>query len=138
MKRKIRILVAKPGLDGHDRGALVLCEVFKEAGMEVIYTGVYQTPEMIVEAAIAEDVEVVALSLMDGLYLTLFPEVVHLLREKGAEGICIVAGGIIAEEDRPVLEAMGITGNFGPGTPIQTIIDHVRERVRQRRAEGES
>lgn len=138
MKRKIRILVSKPGLDGHDRGALVLCEVFKEAGMEVIYTGVYQTPEMIVEAAIAEDVEVVALSLMDGLYLTLFPEVVHLLREKGAEGICIVAGGIIAEEDRPVLEAMGITGNFGPGTPIQTIIDHVRERVRQRRAEGES
>lgn len=138
MKRKIRILVAKPGLDGHDRGALVLCEVFKEAGMEVIYTGIYQTPEMIVEAAIAEDVEVVALSLMDGLYLTLFPEVVHLLREKGAEGICIVAGGIIAEEDRPVLEAMGITGNFGPGTPIQTIIDHVRERVRQRRAEGES
>lgn len=138
MKRKIRILVSKPGLDGHDRGALVLCEVFKEAGMEVIYTGIYQTPEMIVEAAIAEDVEVVALSLMDGLYLTLFPEVVHLLREKGAEGICIVAGGIIAEEDRPVLEAMGITGNFGPGTPIQTIIDHVRERVRQRRAEGES
>jgi methylmalonyl-CoA mutase C-terminal domain/subunit len=130
LERNIRILVAKPGLDGHDRGAIVLCQAFKDAGMEVIYTGLYQTPEMIVNAAITEDVDVIALSNLDGTYIDSFQEVVRLLKEKNAGDICTVGGGAIMEEDKSLLEAKGVTGNYGPGTPLEVIIDHVIEKIK--------
>lgn len=130
--KKIRVLVAKPGLDGHDRGALVLCQALKEAGMEVIYSGLYQTAENIARTAVAEDVDVVALSLLDGTHMSFFPGVLRLLEEEKADDICIVGGGTIPEEDRQALEGMGISGNFGPGTPTKVIISHIIERVKKR------
>lgn len=129
----IRILVAKPGLDGHDRGALVLCRAFRDAGMEVIYAGLLATPEQVAQMAADEDVDVVAMSLLNGAHLTAFPKVASLLREKRASDIILVGGGIIPEEDKPVLEKQGITGNFGPGTPLSEIIDHIVERVKEER-----
>ncbi len=131
LTRKIRILVAKPGLDGHDRGALVLCRAFRDAGMEVIYTGFLATPEQVAQMAIDEDVDVVAMSLLNGAHMTAFPKVAKLIREKGGDDILLVGGGIIPEEDKPSLEKQGITGNFGPGTPLKTIIDHVEKIVRE-------
>ncbi|OLD02910.1 methylmalonyl-CoA mutase [archaeon 13_1_20CM_2_54_9] len=132
--KKIRILVAKPGLDGHDRGALVLCRAFRDAGMEVIYTGFLATPEQVAQMAIDEDVDVVAMSLLNGAHMTAFPKVAKLIREKGGSDILLVGGGIIPDEDKPLLEKHGITGNFGPGTSLKTIIDHVERVVRERNA----
>jgi len=130
--KKIRILVAKPGLDGHDRGALVLCRAFRDAGMEVIYTGFLATPEQVAQMAIDEDVDVVAMSLLNGAHMTAFPKVAKLIKQKGADDILLVGGGIIPDEDKPLLEKQGITGNYGPGTPLKTIIDHVERIVKER------
>jgi len=130
--KKIRILVAKPGLDGHDRGALILCRAFRDAGMEVIYTGFLATPEQVAQMAIDEDVDVVAMSLLNGAHMTAFPKVAKLVREKGGDDILLVGGGIIPDDDKPRLEKLGITGNYGPGTPLKTIIEHVQTIVKHR------
>ena len=130
--KRIRVLVAKPGLDGHDRGALILCRAFRDAGMEVIYTGFLATPEQVSQMAIDEDVDVVAMSLLNGAHMTAFPKVAKLVREKGGDDILLVGGGIIPDDDKPRLEKLGITGNYGPGTTLKTIIDHVERIVRER------
>ena len=128
----IRVLVAKPGLDGHDRGAKVVARAIRDAGMEVIYTGIRQTPRMIVEAAAQEDVDVVGLSILSGAHMEIFPEILQGLKEKGMEDVVVVAGGIIPEEDRaPLLEA-GVEVIFGPGTSTGAIVDSIREAVRRR------
>lgn len=132
LSKKIRILVAKPGLDGHDRGALILCRAFRDAGMEVIYTGFLATPEQVAQMAIDEDVDVVAMSLLNGAHMTAFPKVAKLIREKGGNDILLVGGGIIPDDDKPRLEKLGITGNYGPGTSLKTIIDHVEKIVEER------
>ena len=126
-KRTIRVLVAKPGLDGHDRGAKIVARSLRDAGMEVVYTGIRQTPEMIVSTAIDEDVDAIALSLHNGAHLTAFPEVKKHLENKGVNDIAIIGGGIIPEEDKKELEKNGITGNFGPGTSMDTIINHIKK-----------
>ena len=131
--RKIRILVAKPGLDGHDRGALVLCRAFRDAGMEVIYSGLLLTPEQVAQMAVDEDVDVVALSLLNGAHMTSFPKVVKFLKQKGGKDILVLGGGIIPDEDKARLEKMGIRGNFGPGTSLKTIIDYVFENLKKRK-----
>jgi len=128
-EKRIRVLVAKPGLDGHDRGAKVIARVLRDAGMEVVYTGIRQTPEMIVEAALQEDVDVVGMSILSGAHMALFPRVVELLRENGMDDVLVVAGGIIPDEDIPALNGLGITGIFGPGTPSDQIIQFIRENV---------
>ncbi|MFC1791580.1 cobalamin B12-binding domain-containing protein [Gemmatimonadota bacterium] len=125
--RKIRILVAKPGLDGHDRGAKVIASAFRDAGFEVIYTGLHQTPEMIVSAAVQEDVDVVAMSVLSGAHLTLFPRVMDLLTEAGAEDVLLTGGGIIPEEDMNTLRAKGVGRLFGPGTPTGEAIEYIKE-----------
>jgi methylmalonyl-CoA mutase, C-terminal domain len=130
-QRPIRVLVSKLGLDGHDRGALVICRAFRDAGMEVIYSGLFCTPEQVASMAIDEDVDVVAMSLLNGAHLTLFPKVARLLKEKGAGDILLVGGGIIPEGDRKELERQGVTGNFGPGTPLPVIITHITENVKK-------
>lgn len=130
-EKRIRILVAKPGLDGHDRGALVLCRAFRDAGMEVIYSGLLPTPEQVAQIAIDEDVDVVALSLLNGAHLTAFPKVVEFLKKKGGAGIAVVGGGIIPDSDKPKLRKAGILGNFGPGTSLTTIIDFVKQVVKE-------
>jgi methylmalonyl-CoA mutase C-terminal domain/subunit len=127
--RKIRVLVAKPGLDGHDRGAKVIARALRDAGMEVVYTGIRQTPEMIAEAALQEDVDVVGMSILSGAHMALFPKVMDLLREYGMDDVLIVAGGIIPDEDVPALNEMGIKGIFGPGTPTDQIVEFIRENV---------
>ena len=132
MERKIRVLVAKPGLDGHDRGAKVVASAFRDAGMEVVYTGLHQTPDMIVEAAIQEDVDVVGLSILSGAHMVLFPKIVNLLREKGAGDKLIVAGGIIPEDDMEELKKAGITAVFGPGTRTSDIVDYVKREMAAR------
>jgi methylmalonyl-CoA mutase C-terminal domain/subunit len=134
-ERKIRVLVAKPGLDGHDRGAKVIARALRDAGMEVIYTGIRQTPQMIVEAAIQEDVDAILMSILSGAHMAIFPKVMELLEENGADDILVMAGGILPDEDIPAIEAMGIMGNFGPGTPLSTIIEYVRANVRSDRLE---
>lgn len=128
-RRKIRVLVAKPGLDGHDRGAKIVARALRDAGMEVIYTGLRQTPEMIVEAALQEDVDVVGLSVLSGAHLTLVPRVTALLRERGAEDILVLVGGIIPEQDVPALRAAGVAGVFGPGTSTADIVQFIRDQV---------
>jgi methylmalonyl-CoA mutase C-terminal domain/subunit len=128
-QKPLRVLVAKLGLDGHDRGALVLCRAFRDAGMEVIYSGLFCTPEQVAKIAIDEDVDAVAMSLLNGAHTTLFPKVARMLKEKGVTNIVLVGGGIIPEQDKPILEKEGITGNFGPGTPLETIIKHINEHV---------
>ena len=130
--KRLRVLVAKPGLDGHDRGALILCRAFRDAGMEVIYTGFLATPEQVAQMAIDEDVDVVAMSLLNGAHMTAFPKVAKLVRNKGGNDILLVGGGIIPDDDKPRLEKFGITGNYGPGTPLKTIIEHVEKIVRER------
>lgn len=132
MERKLRIVVAKPGLDGHDRGALILCRALRDAGMEVIYTGVNQTTEQIVRTALAEDADAVAISLLDGP-LVLVERVADQLKALGASEVSVFAGGIIPDEDKPRLEEKGVTGNFGPGTPLATIVEHIFERVKRER-----
>jgi methylmalonyl-CoA mutase C-terminal domain/subunit len=134
--RKIRVLVAKPGLDGHDRGAKVIASAFRDAGFEVIYTGLHQTPEMIVSAAVQEDVDVVAMSVLSGAHMTLFPKVLELLREAGAEDILLTGGGIIPEEDMTSLEKRGIGRLFGPGTPTGEAVAYIREWAASRGIEA--
>ncbi len=136
MDRKIRVLVAKPGLDGHDRGAKVIASALRDAGFEVIYTGLHQTPEMIVSAAVQEDVDVVALSILSGAHMTLFPRVQELLAEEGADHILLTGGGIIPEEDSEALEARGIGRLFGPGTPTSDAVIYIREWFEAREAQG--
>ena len=127
--RKVRILVAKPGLDGHDRGAKVVARALRDAGFEVIYTGLHQTPEMIASAAVQEDVDAVGLSIMSGAHNTLFPAVLLALKEKGADDVAVFGGGITPEEDANRLRAAGVRGVFTPGTPLETIIQWVRDNV---------
>jgi len=127
--RKIRVLVAKPGLDGHDRGAKVVARALRDAGMEVIYTGIRQTPEMIAEAALQEDVDVVGLSILSGAHIALCPRIVNLLRKEGMEDVVVLLGGIIPDEDIEPLKAMGVKGVFGPGTSTQDIIDFIRNQI---------
>jgi len=131
MERKIRVLIAKPGLDGHDRGAKVIARALRDAGMEVIYTGLRQTPEQIVSAAIQEDVDVIGLSILSGAHNHLFPRVVELLKERGADDILVFGGGVIPEEDIPFLKSKGIAEVFGPGTPTSRTIEFIRANVRR-------
>lgn len=128
-QKKIRILVTKLGLDGHDRGALVICRALRDSGMEVIYSGLFCTPEQVVKTAIEEDVDVIAMSLLNGAHLTLFPKVSRLLREQNIQDILLVGGGVIPESDKNELEKAGITGNFGPGTSLDKIIEHIVKNV---------
>lgn len=131
MEKKIRVIVAKPGLDGHDRGAKVIARALRDAGMEVIYTGLRQTPEQIVQAAIQEDADVVALSILSGAHNHLFPRVVELLREKGADDILVFGGGVIPEEDIPFLKSKGIAEIFGPGTPTSATVDFIKTHLKR-------
>lgn len=132
MDRPIRVLVAKPGLDGHDRGAKVIARALRDAGMEVIYTGLRQTPEQIVNAAIQEDVDCIAMSILSGAHNTLLPRVVDLLKAEEAEDILVIGGGVIPTEDIPSLKEKGIKAIFTPGTPTQVTIDYIRENVAKR------
>jgi len=129
--RKIRVLAAKPGLDGHDRGIKVICAALRDGGMEVIYTGLRQTPEQIVAAAIQEDADVIAMSVLSGAHNYLFPKVMELLKEKGVQDILVMGGGIIPDEDVPGLKNAGIAAIFGPGTDTKDIIGFIQENVRQ-------
>ena len=128
-ERKIRVIVAKPGLDGHDRGAKVVARALRDAGMEVIYTGLRQTPEMIAEAALQEDVDVVGLSILSGAHMALAPRVLELLKANGQENVKVFIGGIIPDEDVPRLKTLGVVGVYGPGTLTETIIADVRAAV---------
>ncbi|OGO40674.1 MAG: methylmalonyl-CoA mutase [Chloroflexi bacterium RBG_16_57_9] len=132
--RKIRVLVAKPGLDGHDRGAKVVARALRDAGMEVIYTGIRQTPEMIAEAALQEDVDVVGLSILSGAHMALFPRIMQLLRQQDMDDVLVVAGGIIPDEDIPTIQQMGIRGIFGPGTSTQDIIAYIKQEMEHKQA----
>lgn len=132
-EQKIRIVLAKPGLDGHDRGAKVMAAAFRDAGFEVIYTGLRQTPDMIVEAALQEDADVIALSILSGAHMTQFSRVLKLMKEKGLDDVLLTGGGIIPDEDIEALEEMGTGRIFGPGSPTQEPIDYIREWVRKNR-----
>lgn len=135
-ERKIRVLIAKPGLDGHDRGAKVVARALRDAGMDVIYTGLRQTPEMIAEAALQEDVDVIGLSILSGAHMTLAPRVLELLRANGQADVAVLIGGIIPTEDLPSLQAMGVAEAFGPGTSTQTVVEAVRQAARRKWAAG--
>jgi len=128
--KKIRVLVAKPGLDGHDRGAKIVARALRDAGMEVIYTGLRQTPEMIVSAALDEGVHCIGLSILSGAHNALFPRIMELLREEGIEDILVVGGGIIPEDDVPELKKAGIAAIFGPGTPLDEIVEYIKTNVK--------
>lgn len=132
-KRKIRVLIAKPGLNGHDRGAKVVARALMDAGMEVIYTGLRQTPEQIVETAVQEDVDVVGLSILSGAHPILVPEVTKLLKERGLDDVLVLVGGIIPEEDIPDLKKAGVAEVFGPGTPTHEIVEYIKRHVKRRR-----
>jgi len=131
MTHKIRVLVAKPGLDGHDRGAKIVARALRDAGMEVVYTGLHQTADMIVEAAMQEDVDVIGLSLLSGAHMTLFVDVARLMKKKGLDDVLLVGGGIIPEGDVPKLKKEGIAGIFGPGTHCEEIVDFIRKNVKK-------
>jgi methylmalonyl-CoA mutase C-terminal domain/subunit len=130
-RQKIRVLVAKPGLDGHDRGAKVVARALRDAGMEVIYSGLRQTPEMIAEAALQEDVDVVGLSVLSGAHLALLPRIVELLNQNGMDDVLVIAGGIVPDEDVPVLKEAGVHGIFGPGTLTEDIVKFIQEHVQR-------
>jgi len=130
-QRNLRVLVAKPGLDGHDRGAKVIARALRDAGMEVIYTGLRQTPEMVAEAALQEDVDVVGLSILSGAHMSLVPRILELLRANGQPEVKVFVGGIIPEDDIPLLKEMGVAGVFGPGASTETVIAAVREAVKR-------
>jgi len=132
--RKIRVIVAKPGLDGHDRGAKVVARALRDAGMEVIYTGLRQTPEQVVEAAVQEDVDVVGLSILSGAHTYLVPRIVELLKEAGMDDVLVTVGGIIPEDDVTMLNEHGVTGIFGPGTPTDEIVDFIKANAPARAA----
>jgi methylmalonyl-CoA mutase C-terminal domain/subunit len=127
--KKIRVLIAKPGLDGHDRGAKIIARALRDAGMEVIYTGLRQTPEQIVSAAVQEDVDAIGLSILSGAHNVLFPEIMRLLKEEGADDVIVFAGGIIPEQDIPKMKALGIREIFPPGTPTSAAVDAIRSAV---------
>jgi methylmalonyl-CoA mutase C-terminal domain/subunit len=129
-ERKIRVLVAKPGLDGHDRGAKVIARALRDAGMEVIYTGLRQTPEKIAAAVVQEDVDALLLSILSGAHDYLFPRVMELLKEKGVKDLLVLGGGVIPEEDIPALKAVGVRDVFGPGTSTENIVKYVQENVK--------
>jgi methylmalonyl-CoA mutase, C-terminal domain len=129
-RKPIRVLVSKLGLDGHDRGALIICRALRDAGMEVIYSGLFCTPDQVAKTAIDEDVDVIAMSLLNGAHTVLFPKVARYLRQKGIDDILLVGGGIIPEADKKLLEKEGITGNFGPGTPLNDIIQHILRQLK--------
>jgi methylmalonyl-CoA mutase C-terminal domain/subunit len=131
-ERKIRVLIAKPGLDGHDRGAKIIARALRDAGMEVIYTGLHQTPDMIAEAALQEDVDAVGLSILSGAHMALFPRVMDELRKRGLDDVLVYAGGIIPDDDIPAIKEMGIAGVFGPGTPMEEAVKFVRANVKPR------
>ncbi|HTX91793.1 MAG TPA: cobalamin B12-binding domain-containing protein [Anaerolineales bacterium] len=131
-ERKIRVLVAKPGLDGHDRGAKVVARALRDAGMEVIYTGLRQTPEMIAEAALQEDVDVIGLSILSGAHMTLVPHILDLLRANGLEHVRVFLGGIIPDQDVPRLKELGVTGVYGPGAPTEAIVSDIRAALADR------
>ena len=133
-EKKIRVLVAKPGLDGHDRGAKIVARALRDAGMEVIYTGLRQTPEMIAEAALQEDVDVVGLSILSGAHMALAPRIMELLKANGQEQVKVFIGGIIPDEDIPRLKELGITGVYGPGASTETIVKEITETVQRARA----
>jgi methylmalonyl-CoA mutase C-terminal domain/subunit len=128
--KKIRVLVAKPGLDGHDRGAKIVARALRDAGMEVIYTGLRQTPEMVVNAALDEGVHCIGLSILSGAHNALFPKIMELLKKEGAEDILVVGGGIIPEDDIPNLKKSGISAIFGPGTPLDEIVEFIKSNVK--------
>jgi methylmalonyl-CoA mutase C-terminal domain/subunit len=130
--QKIRVVIAKPGLDGHDRGAKVIARALRDAGMEVVYTGLRQTPEQIVAAALQEDADVIGLSILSGAHMHICPRVMELLKEKGLDDVLVVIGGIIPDVDIPKLQAMGIKGIFLPGSPMQEIVDYINANVRRR------
>jgi len=130
-ERKLRVLVAKPGLDGHDRGAKVIARALRDAGMEVIYTGLRQTPERIVAAVVQEDVDALLMSILSGAHDYLFPRIMELLREKGIQDLLVLGGGVIPEEDVPGLKVLGISEIFGPGTPTDVIVKFVQEKVKR-------
>lgn len=129
MQDKIRVLVAKPGLDGHDRGAKVIACALRDAGMEVIYTGLHQTPEMVVQAALEEDVDVIGLSILSGAHMTIFPVVLNLMKEKGLKNVLLTGGGIIPDEDIPKLKKLGVGKVFTPGTTLEEIINYIQTEV---------
>lgn len=131
-RRRVRVLVSKLGLDGHDRGALVICRALRDAGMEVIYSGLFCTPEQVTKIAIDEDVDAVAMSLLNGAHLTIFPKVARLLKEQKGDDILLIGGGIIPEKDKRLLEEQGINGNFGPGTPLKDIIEYITNNVKMK------
>ncbi|MEE8337635.1 MAG: cobalamin B12-binding domain-containing protein [Dehalococcoidia bacterium] len=133
--RKIRVLVAKPGLDGHDRGAKVIARALRDAGMEVIYTGIRQTPQMIAEAALQEDVDVVGLSILSGAHMELFPRVIAELTSRGVDDVLLICGGIIPEEDIPAVREMGFAGVFGPGASTVDMIEFINEHLPESRRE---
>ena len=130
-KKPIRVLVSKLGLDGHDRGALVICRALRDSGMEVIYSGLFCTPDQVAKIAIDEDVDVVAMSLLNGAHLTLFPRVATVLKEQGVNDILLIGGGVIPGKDKKLLEENGIKGNFGPGTPLDVIIDFINNNLKK-------
>jgi len=135
--RPIRVLVAKPGLDGHDRGAKVIARALRDAGMEVIYTGIRQTPEMIVEAAIQEDVDAILMSILSGAHMAIFPKVMEMLKENNVDDVLVAAGGILPDEDIAAIQELGIKGCFGPGTSMEEIITFVRKNVQADRLAAE-
>ena len=136
MEQRIRVLIAKPGLDGHDRGAKVVARGLRDAGMEVIYTGLRQTPEMVAEAALQEDVDVVGLSLLSGAHMALVPRVIALLKERDLGQVMVFIGGIIPDEDAPILRDLGVKGIYGPGTPLDRIVQDIKAAVESRAVRG--
>lgn len=132
-EKMIRVLVAKPGLDGHDRGAKVIARSLRDAGMEVIYTGLRQTPEQIVSAGIQEDVDIIAVSILSGAHNHLLPKITKLLKDKGAGEITVICGGVIPEQDIPFLMENDVAGIFGPGTPMQDVVDYIKDKVKETR-----
>lgn len=133
MERKIRVLIAKPGLDGHDRGAKIIASALRDAGFEVIYSGLHQTPEMIVEAALQEDVDVIGLSILSGAHMTLFPKIKKLMQEKGLDDVLLTGGGIIPPDDMKKLEKMGVGKLFGPGASTTQVIEYIKDWVEKNR-----
>jgi methylmalonyl-CoA mutase C-terminal domain/subunit len=131
--RKIRVLMAKVGLDGHDRGVKVICSALRDAGMEVIYTGLHNTPEQVVRAALQEDVDVIGVSLLSGAHMAIFPKIRRLMDEQGLNDVILLGGGIIPDEDKDELGKLGVKGLFGPGTPTSKIVDYIRQEVRERK-----
>ncbi|MFZ0328216.1 MAG: cobalamin B12-binding domain-containing protein [Nitrososphaeraceae archaeon] len=132
-QKPIRVLVSKLGLDGHDRGALVICRALRDAGMEVIYSGLFCTPSQVTKIAVEEDVDAIAMSLLNGAHLVLFSKVARLLKERGVNDVLVVGGGIIPEKDKKLLEMEGVMGNFGPGTPLSDIISYISDNVVRRK-----